>query len=122
MALFATVALVVAATGLYGLLTYLVATTRREWAIRLALGARPADIRNSVLKQSVVNALSGLIVGYGLFFIASGWFRGVVYGISPWNLSLLAICALVVSSTCVLSATMPAVRAARVSPTEALSD
>jgi predicted permease len=122
MALFATVALVVAATGLYGLLTYLVATTRREWAIRLVLGARPADVRNSVLKQSMVNALFGLAVGYGLFFIAGGWFQGVVYGISRWNLSLLAICALVVSSTCVLSATMPAVRAARVSPTEALSD
>jgi hypothetical protein len=121
LALFAGVALVVAATGLYGLLIYLVTTTRREWALRLALGASPADVRNSVLKQAVADALFGLVVGYGLFFIAGRLFQGMFYGITPWNLSLLATCALVVSSTCVLSAAMPAARAARVSPTEALS-
>jgi hypothetical protein len=120
--LFAGVALVVASTGLYGLLTYLVATTRREWAVRLALGASPVDVRNSVLKQSVANAFFGLVVGYGLFFIAGRSFQEMFYGISLWNPSLLAACALIVSSTCVLSATMPAVRASQVSPAEALSN
>jgi putative ABC transport system permease protein len=116
---FAFVALLVASTGLYGLLTYLVASTRRDWAIRLALGASPAQLRNRVLQQSVADAASGLLAGGAIFLLGSRWFQGMYYGVSPANPWLIATCVVVVSTTCVLSATMPAIRAARVSPREA---
>jgi ABC-type antimicrobial peptide transport system permease subunit len=119
---FAFVALLVASTGLYGLLTYLVASTRRDWAIRLVLGASPARLRNRVLQQSVADAALGLLAGGAIFLLGSRWFRGMFYGVSPANPWLIATCAVVVSATCVLSATMPAIRAARVSPREALSE
>src|SRR5262249_22960605 len=78
--LFALVALLVASTGLYGLLTYLVASTRRDWAIRLTLGASPAHLRNRVLQQSVTDAALGLLAGCVIFFFASRWFQGMFYG------------------------------------------
>jgi putative ABC transport system permease protein len=122
LSLFALVALSVAATGLYGLLTYLVASTRREWAVRLALGASPAYLRNIVLKQSLADSIRGLGIGFAVFLFAARWFEGMFYNVTAWNPWLLAITSLVVSTTCVLSATMPAVRVARISPSEALND
>jgi predicted permease len=122
LSLFALVALSVAATGLYGLLTYLVASTRREWAVRLAVGASPAYLRNIVLKQSLTDSIRGLGIGFAIFLFATRWFQGVFYNVTVWNPWLLAITSLVVSTTCVLSATMPAIRVARISPSEALSN
>jgi ABC-type antimicrobial peptide transport system permease subunit len=122
LSLFALVALLVASTGLYGLLTHLVTATRREWALRLVLGASPIQLRNIVLKQSLADALFGFGVGAALFFLVYRWFQGVFYGVSPWNPWLLAASGAVVSTTCVLSATIPALRALRISPAEALSE
>jgi hypothetical protein len=122
LSLFAFVALAVASTGLYGLLTYLVASTRREWAVRLALGASPAYLRNIVLKQSLADSLRGLGIGFAIFLFAAQWFQGVFYDVTLWNPSLLVITSLVISLTCVLSATMPAIRVTRISPSEALND
>ena len=115
---FAVTALVVAAIGLYSLLTYLVSGARREWAIRLALGATAGDLRRVVLGQSTTYALSGVVLGLGAYVITSRLLRTVTYGVSVWSPQLMVSSAVGMVSVCLVAAVIPAARAARVSPSE----
>jgi ABC-type lipoprotein release transport system permease subunit len=118
--LFATVSLVAAAIGLYGLLTYLVAGARREWAIRLALGASAFDLGAAVLYQSVAYAVLGVSSGLGLFLVASTLLKTLIYGITMWNPLLVTACGGIIATVCVLAAILPAMSAVRISPAESL--
>jgi len=119
---FSLVALVVAAFGLYGLLGYLVAGAGREWAIRLVLGATQDQLRRAVLLQSTIYSGCGIALGIAILAVANTTLSSMIFGVSLWNPFLITACAAVMTGVCILAATPPAIRAGRISPSEALAD
>lgn len=118
---FALVALLVAAAGLYSLLAHLVAGSRREWAVRLALGASQGSLLRAVLRQSAGSALLGVVAGAGLLLFVHTPLEALLYGVSVWDPAVVAGCAAVMVAVCILSATVPALRASRISAAEILA-
>jgi len=117
---FAWTALIAAATGLYGLLTYLVKRSRREWAIRSALGATRHDLRRLVFRQTGIYLVCGLGLGFGVFGLASGFLRALVFGVSIWDPVALVTSVLVLGTVCLGATTIPAWRAGEATPSELL--
>jgi putative ABC transport system permease protein len=117
---FAILAVVLAGTGLYGLVALSSAARTREFGVRLALGAWPSQLRRLVLVQSVKLAGLGLLVGLAGSFTAAQSLRPFVFGVSatdPWAIGASLIGLLVLSG---IAADVPARRAARVDPAHAL--
>jgi predicted permease len=118
------VAMLLAAVGLYGVIAYSVSRRTREIGIRIALGARPSAVVRLVMRQGMLVAVGGLAVGCvlaGLLTIVAGWeIPGVLYGISALDpTSWLSAIALLLGVSA-LANLIPAWRAARVNPTDAL--
>jgi putative ABC transport system permease protein len=117
---FAAVACVLAAIGLHGLLAFVVSARRREFGVRLALGAEPRAILGMVARRGARLALVGIVVGAGLAYLAGRWMQSLLFGLDPADLTTLGI-AIGVSLTMALAGSlMPALRAARTNPTEAI--
>jgi hypothetical protein len=117
---FAVFALLIAGVGLFGVLSYTVALRTREIGVRTALGAQARDIVWLVLRQAAVIALIGIAVGLWTSFAVSRYVSAFVYGVGPHDaLSFGAVSVLVVVVT-VAACIVPARRAARVNPLEAL--
>jgi len=120
LAALALLALVLAAVGLYGVLSYLVGQRTREVGIRMALGASAASIRQLMLGQGLKLAALGLVVG--LFFCVGlgRLMGGLLYGVSGFDpLSLVAVSALL-ATIGLLASWLPARRATRINPVEAM--
>jgi ABC-type antimicrobial peptide transport system permease subunit len=114
--LFALVAAVLAASGLYGVLAQTVAQQRREIGIRMALGADPSAIVSRLLRGAMALVLPGLAVGLAGALALTGVLRSLLYHVSPMDpLAIVLACA---SMTLVglLAVFVPATRAARVDP------
>jgi putative ABC transport system permease protein len=119
---FAWTALVAAATGLYGFLTYIVRGRRREWAVRLALGATSRDLQRLVLGETGLSIASGVVLGLTLFAIAAGLLKALVFGVVIWNPAVVAASVIILTTACLCAATVPAWRAGRIAPSEALRE
>ncbi len=122
LAIFAAMAVILAAIGVYGVLNYWVGSRRQEIAIRMAMGARTAAILRRTGRQAVVLAMVGLAIGLGGSWAAARWVKSMVYGVSvhdPLMFSLAAAAALLIV---LVSAAVPLVRAARVDPISVLRE
>jgi putative ABC transport system permease protein len=117
---FAGAALVLAALGLYGLLAILVATRTREIGVRLALGAPPRAVARAVLRESLQNAAAGVAIGCVLALLAGRLIQGLLVGVSPADPFTLGTVALTLMIVAGAAALLPALRAARVDPIQAL--
>jgi ABC-type antimicrobial peptide transport system permease subunit len=117
---FGSLALVLAAVGIYGTLSYLVTARRREIGIRLALGARPSAIMSTVLRRGVVPALGGALVGLAAAIAIARVFRALLFDVEPLDPVSIAGSAAVLALVAVTAALVPAQRASRVDPTIAL--
>jgi hypothetical protein len=117
---FATLAIGLAALGIYGIVTHSVAERKRELGVRIALGASARDILRAILREGNVIALSG--VAFGLLFTkyTAGWLRAFSLEDDQYDASLFAAMAAVLFIVAVLSALMPALRATRIDPVESL--
>ena len=114
------VAMLLAAIGLYGVIAYSVARRTREIGIRIAVGARPSEVVAMVMRQGLIVAGVGLIAGCLLAVGVTRAMGGVLYGVSAADPpSWLAAAALLLGVS-MLANFIPAHRASRVSPTEAL--
>jgi len=120
LSLFAGSALLLAATGVYGLLAYTVANRTREFGVRLALGAAPADVLGIVLRSGARLALVGIAMGLAGALALSRVMAGLVYGIQPNDPVTLAGVSLLLAGVSLAACYLPARRAARVDPMEAL--
>ncbi|MBV8630639.1 MAG: ABC transporter permease [Silvibacterium sp.] len=115
-ALFAATALLLASLGIYGTISFLVNEQSREIAIRLALGAQRRDILQMVLLQGLTLTAVGAGVGLVGAFIVSHLMTGLLYGISPYDLSTFAGVTAVVTAVAIAASYVPALRAMRLDP------
>jgi predicted permease len=118
--MYAGLATVLAAVGLFGLLSYHVARRTHEIGIRLALGAEPVLIRRQVVRQGLVHGVVGVGLGLGLSLAASRWIGALLYDVSPLNPLILSSVAAVMLAVTLTASWWPAARAARVDPMVAL--
>jgi ABC-type antimicrobial peptide transport system permease subunit len=117
---FAVVALVLAAVGLYGVLNYSVTQQRREIGIRMALGARAADVVRGVTTRSMALVALGLGLGLAAGVAASRVVESLLYGVRPTDWDAITVPALALLAAAVVAAAPPALRAARVDPARTL--
>jgi predicted permease len=114
------VAMLLAAMGLYGMIAYSVARRTREIGIRVALGARPGAVIGLVVRQGLLVSLAGLVAGCLLAAIAVRAISGVLYGVSSGDPVSWLTAAAVLLAASALAHLVPAWRAVRVDPCEAL--
>jgi putative ABC transport system permease protein len=118
--LFATLALLLASVGIYGVMSYSVAQRTREIGIRIALGARRSDVLQMTVKQGLKLVGAGMILGLVAAFFLTRVLATLLFGISATDpLTFLGI-SLVLLVVAVLASYVPALRATRVDPITAL--
>jgi putative ABC transport system permease protein len=117
---FGTMAAFLAALGVYGLFSWSVALRKRELAIRLTLGARPAGVAGAVVRHCIVLASMGLAAGVVLVRLAHSALATVLFGVKPGDMASTAVAALLLLVAAVLASLLPAWRATRVNPVEGL--
>jgi len=116
LAAFAALALVLAATGVFGVVASLVSERTREIGIRMALGATPGAIGRLVIGQGMRLPILGLAVGMILAIPAAQALRGLVYGVSPHDPRVFAVVVVVLAGVALAATFIPARRATRVDP------
>jgi putative ABC transport system permease protein len=118
--LFAGLALGLSVIGIYGVLAYAVAHRLPEFGVRVALGARPEQLLRMILVQGARMAGAGIVIGAGASLLATGWLRGLLFGVRAFDpLTLGAVAALFIL-VALVACLVPAQRAARVDPLSAL--
>jgi putative ABC transport system permease protein len=118
--IFAGLALLLAAVGLYGVLAYSAFRRLREIAVRLALGARPGHIRGLVMGHGLRLFAIGIVIGALAVVASSSVLRSFLFGVSPLDAQTYLIVGLILSIVTILAAWLPARRACRVNPIVAL--
>jgi putative ABC transport system permease protein len=118
--IFAVLALLLAALGVYGVISYSVSRQVREIGIRMALGAQRHDILKLVVAQGLVLALIGVTCGLMAAFGLTRFLSGVLYGLTPTDPATFVILSLFLLGVAILATYIPAWRAARVDPMAAL--
>jgi putative ABC transport system permease protein len=117
---FGLVALLLAALGIYGLMSFSVAQRQREMGLRMALGADGAEIRRKVVGGGVKLTAVGIVAGVGLAVPAAVAARSVLFGVSALDPVTLVAVVSVFGLVAVVAAAVPAWRASRVDPLEVL--
>ncbi|HKH46432.1 MAG TPA: FtsX-like permease family protein, partial [Thermoanaerobaculia bacterium] len=117
---FAAVALVLAATGLYGVISYLVAQRTREIGVRMALGAQKRDVQGLVLRQAAFLAGFGILLGLAGALAFTRVLDSLLYGVSSRDPLTFAALAALLAAVALLASWVPARRASRVSPMVAI--
>jgi putative ABC transport system permease protein len=117
---FGTLALLIAIVGIGGVLAFSVSQRVGEIGIRMSLGADAGRVRRMVLQEGGVLIVAGLVVGIAIALVASRVVAGLLYGVSPTDPLTLAAVAALMLVVGVIAAWLPAARAARVQPGEAM--
>lgn len=117
---FAGVALLLGVVGLYGVIAYSVSQRTREIGVRIALGAQRGTIYQLILKEAVVLAVAGIVIGTGCAILAASLMRQLLFRTPPWDLTTLICVAAVLGGASLLASFLPARRAASVDPISAL--
>jgi putative ABC transport system permease protein len=117
---FGILALLLASIGLYGLLSYGVASRTNEIGIRMALGARTRDVVTLILKESVALVLIGVGIGVPVVLYVARFAKSLLFELSPTDPFSLLAASLVLLLVSILAGYLPARRATKIDPLEAL--
>jgi len=117
---FATLALILAATGLFGVISFLVGQRTREIGIRIALGAKKQSVLLMVLNHGLKLVLIGLALGIAGAFVAAGAVKSILFGVSATDVFTFSAVGAVLLGSALLASYIPARRASQVQPMEAL--
>lgn len=118
--LFGLAAVVLSLVGIYGVISYLAEQRRREWGIRLALGASPRDLRQRVLRQALGLAAAGAALGVGGALATTRFLAGWLYGVAPGDPVTLASAAALLLVAAAFASAVPARRCSRLNPASVL--
>lgn len=118
--LFATLAVIVAAIGIYGALAFAVRQRTGEIGIRMALGGRPRNVAAMILRHAALVVAAGTVLGAAGAVVASRFVRALLFNVAPDDPGAFVIAALVMAIAAVGGALIPAARAARIDPSVAL--
>jgi predicted permease len=119
---FAGIALILAAIGLYGLLSYIVVQRTLEIGVRMALGAQRRQVLGMIVRHGVKLALIGVVAGLASSAMITRLLSGMLYGIRPFDLATFATMTVLLLLVSVAASCMPAYRAARVDPIRTLRE
>jgi predicted permease len=120
--IFGVVALLLAAIGIYGLMAYSVAQRTQEMGIRMALGADRDRIRKLVVWQGMRLALTGVVAGIAASFGLTRLLSTFLFGVKPWDPAVFVSAPLILTASALLAVWLPAARASKLDPIEALRD
>jgi putative ABC transport system permease protein len=118
--LFAALALVLAAVGIHGVLSYTVAQRHHEIGIRMALGAHPRRVTGLVLWQGMRLAGVGVAIGVAGALLSTRLLRGLLFGVAPTDVAAIGVALPVLAVVALLATYFPARRAVRIAPLEAI--
>ena len=116
----AAVTLVLGMVGLYGVIAYVVALRTRELGVRIALGAQPSAVATMVTSQGLALCGGGIAIGLVLVVLGGRFLRALLFEVGPADPVALGTTVLVILAFALLASWIPARRAARVNPAEAL--
>jgi putative ABC transport system permease protein len=122
MTVFAGIALVLAASGVYGVVSYTVASRTHEIGVRMALGAAAAEVRRQIVIQALRPAFMGIVTGTATALALSRLMSSALYGVVPLNPATFATVGLILAASALLAAYIPARRAAAIDPIVALRE
>jgi predicted permease len=117
---FGVLALVLAAVGIYGVMSYVVAGRTREIGLRMALGAQSSNVRRLILRQGMTLALIGSVIGLIIAFASTRLLKSVLYGVDAMDPMTFIIVTVLLGTVALLACLLPAHRATRVDPMVAL--
>jgi putative ABC transport system permease protein len=117
---FAAAALGLAAVGVFGMLSYMVSTRRREIGVRMAIGAQPRMIVRMIVRSGLVHAIIGSALGLGAALIGTRTLTNVLYDVSPGDPVTLGLATLALLGVALFACWLPARRAAAIDPLEAI--
>ncbi|MCU1385157.1 MAG: permease [Acidobacteria bacterium] len=120
LAIAATVALLLALVGVYGVVSYIAAERTYEVGIRMALGAQSGDVRALFLRHGLALTLAGLVLGTGAAMLVTPIMSTLLYGVAPTDPVTYAGVAIILAAVTLLATYLPARRASRVEPIIAL--
>jgi ABC-type antimicrobial peptide transport system permease subunit len=113
-------ALLIGSVGIYGVISYLVSRRSREIGVRMALGAWSGQIAWMVLRRSLVVTLAGVVAGVSGAVVLTHLMSALLYGVSPLDPLTFAAVILILGAVTVAASYLPARRAARMDPLQAL--
>jgi putative ABC transport system permease protein len=120
LALFAAATLVLGLAGIYGVLSYAISQRMREFGIRLALGAAPEDLLRMVLREALLLAIAGVVIGIPMVLVLSRYLDTLLFGVQRLDPATFLIAAAGIPLSALLAALTPALRAMRVEPAASL--
>jgi len=119
---FGALAALLAATGLYGVISYMVARRTNEIGIRMALGADRRDVVKMILREGTLLLVFGVVAGTVLALAAAATARSMLFGLQPYDPSTLGIAIVLLAAVTLAASYLPARRAAKLDPMMALRD
>jgi ABC-type antimicrobial peptide transport system permease subunit len=120
LAIFAVVALTLAAVGIYGVMSYVVAQRTREMGVRMALGARPRDVLRLVMGRAMVLAVTGAAIGAAAAFAATRYMTALLFRTEPGDPVVFVVVVAVLLAAAAIASYLPGRSATRVDPLIAL--
>jgi putative ABC transport system permease protein len=117
---FAIAAIVLAAIGIFGMLSYTVSARRREIGVRMALGARPGAVTAMIVRRGMTHALAGALLGLAIALAATRWLSGLLYAVGASDPATLVATTALLLAVALVACWLPARRAASIDPVRAI--